>query len=100
MVQGNQVVSKIDFPPGAAFRFVSAAASHTHLFVSTTEAFLSYDTNTLAEVGRIDWGGGGASPPAIGPKGNVYAIAGDILFVFPAPRDHLGRRYRGSCHRR
>ena len=34
---------------------------------------------------RIDWVGGGLNPPAIGPKGHVYAIASNILFVFPPP---------------
>jgi len=82
ILQGDQVAAEIDMPGGS---IVSAAASRSHLFVSTSDAFLSYDTNTLAEVGRIDWVGGGVSPPAIGPKGHVYALASNILFVFPAP---------------
>lgn len=83
ILQGDQVATELQMPGGSV---VSAAASRTHLFVSTSDAFLSYDTNTLAEVGRIDWVGGGISPPAIGPQGHVYAIASNILFVFPAPR--------------
>lgn len=80
VLQGNQVVAKIDVPSGS---LVSAAASRTHVFVSTADAFLTYDTNSLAEVARFDWAGGGRNPPAIGPKGHVYAIASDMLFIFP-----------------
>ena len=40
---------------------------------------------TLAEVGRISWVGGGLQSPIIGPHGHVYAIASNVLFVFPAP---------------
>lgn len=82
VLQGDQVAAEIQMPGGSV---VSAAASRSHLFVSTSDAFLTYDTNTLAEVGRVDWVGGGISPPAIGPKGQVYAIASNILFVFPGP---------------
>jgi hypothetical protein len=32
-----------------------------------------------------NWVGGGLNPPAIGPQGHVYAIASNILFVFPPP---------------
>jgi hypothetical protein len=64
----------------------SAAASRTHVFVSTAGAFLTYDTNSMAEMARFSWVGGGLSPPAIGPQGHVYAIASNILFVFPPPR--------------
>lgn len=63
----------------------SAAASRTHVFVSTAGAFLTYDANSMAEVARLSWVGGGLSPPAIGPRGHVYAIASNILFVFPPP---------------
>ncbi len=46
---------------------------------------MTYEANSLAEVSRIDWVGGGLNPPAIGPRGHVYAIASNILFVFPPP---------------
>jgi hypothetical protein len=65
---------------------VSAAASRTHIFVSTTDAFHTLDANTLEEVAKIDLLGGGASTPAIGPQGHVYTIVSNILFVFPPPR--------------
>jgi hypothetical protein len=82
ILQGGQIAAQISVPGQS---IASAAASRSHLFVSTSDAFLSYDTNSLAELGRINWVGGGKSPPAIGPKGHVYAIASNILFVFPPP---------------
>jgi hypothetical protein len=68
----------------------SAAASSNQFFVSTADALLSFDTSTLEQVGRFDWVGGGLNPPAIGPKGHVYAIASNILFVFPPPKKIAG----------
>jgi outer membrane protein assembly factor BamB len=63
----------------------SAAASRNHVFISTWEAFVTYDAGTMAEVARFPWVGfhGGRWPPVIGPKGHIYAMAGNILFVFP-----------------
>jgi hypothetical protein len=46
---------------------------------------MTYEADSLREVSRVDWVGGGLNPPAIGPKGHVYAIASNILFVFPPP---------------
>jgi hypothetical protein len=63
--------------------WTSPAASHTHLFVSTRSAFQTFDASMLAEVAHVGWSGGGESPPAIGPTGYVYAIAGNTLYVFP-----------------
>ena len=71
---------------GGGRSIASAAASQTHLFVSGQDGFVTYDTNSLAEVARFPWVGGGMNPPAIGPKGQVYAIASNILFVFPPPK--------------
>jgi hypothetical protein len=65
----------------------AAAASRTHVFVSTAGAFHTFDAVTMTEVGRFSWVGGGVSPPAIGPDGSVYAIASNILFVFPPPAE-------------
>lgn len=68
-----------------------AAASRRHVFVSTATGLHSFDATTMAEVGRLDWVGGGRSPPAIGPDGRVYALASDILFVWPgAPQPCRG----------
>jgi hypothetical protein len=68
---------------GAGRSIASAAASRTHLFVSGEDGFVTFDANSLAQVSRFDWVGGGMNPPVIGPKGHVYAIASNILFVFP-----------------
>src|SRR6185312_8470585 len=75
-----QIVSTASLPGQS---MASAAASRTHVFVSTTGAFATYDAKTMAEVGNFPWVGGGLSPPAIGPSGRVYAIASNILFIFP-----------------
>jgi hypothetical protein len=71
---------------GAGRSIASAAASLSHVFVAGEDGFVTYDTNSLAEVRRFDWVGGGLNPPVIGPKGHVYAIASNILFVFPPPK--------------
>jgi hypothetical protein len=44
-----------------------------------------HDADARKRVQTFDWVGGGTSPPAIGPRGHVYAIASNILFVFPPP---------------
>ncbi len=68
---------------------VSAAVSQKHIFVSTANAFLTFDaalnSGSAAPLARFDWLKGGTSPPAIGPYGDVYAIAGGKLHVFAAP---------------
>ena len=82
VLQGIEVVAQF-YAHGSSS--TSAAASSNHVFVSTANTFMTYQANSLAEVSRIDWVGGGLNPPAIGPKGHVYAIASNILFVFPPP---------------
>jgi hypothetical protein len=64
---------------------VSAAASRTHLFVSTAGSFLTYDPSTWEKRAEIFWVGGGTFTPAIGPLGHVYGMANNVLFVFPPP---------------
>jgi len=66
---------------------VPAVASRTHLFVSTENAFLTFDVHSLNKVAEINWAGGGTVAPAIGPTGYVYGMASNILFVFP-PSNH------------
>ncbi len=78
-----EVVKQFKAPSGS---IVSAAASRTHVFISTQDTFLTYNPNTMAELARIDWVGGGVNQPAIGPQGHVYAMASNILFVFPPPK--------------
>lgn len=81
VLNNGQVVSQASLPPS----YTSAAASRTHVFVSTTDAFITFDADAQLELQRFDWVGGGKSPSAIGPDGRVYAIASDILFIFPPP---------------
>jgi hypothetical protein len=64
---------------------VSAAASRTHLFVSTAGSFITYDPSTWEKRAEIFWVGGGTFTPAIGPLGHVYGMASNVLFVFPPP---------------
>ncbi|MBK8159530.1 MAG: PQQ-like beta-propeller repeat protein [Rhodospirillaceae bacterium] len=64
---------------------VPAAASRNHLFVSTAGSFLTYDAGSLEKQAEIFWMGGGTFTPVIGPFGHVYAMASNILFVFPPP---------------
>ena len=59
------------------------AVSPKHVFVSTAGSLLTYDAATLQQVAKFDWTKGGISPPAIGPYGDVYAIANNTLHVFP-----------------
>jgi len=61
----------------------SPAASKGYVYVSTVEEIVSFHADTLEEAGRYLWAGGGTSPPAIGPQGLVYAIAGEKLYIFP-----------------
>jgi len=63
---------------------VSAAASHNQFFVSTSDALVTIDSETLQEVGRYAWQGGGLSTPVIGPQGNVYVVAAQQLYTFPS----------------
>ena len=60
------------------------AVSPKHVFVSTRGSFLTYDAATMQQVAKFDWQLGGISPPAIGPYGDVYAIANNTLHVFRA----------------
>lgn len=81
VLNNGKVVSQASLPPS----YTSAAASRTHVFVSTTDAFVTLDADAQLKLQSFDWVGGGKSPPAIGPDGRVYAIASDILFIFPPP---------------
>lgn len=85
VLNGIQVVGRAGRASADGRSLASAAASNSHVFVSTENTFMTYDANSLAEVSRFDWVGGGFNPPAIGPRGHVYAIASNILFVFPPP---------------
>jgi hypothetical protein len=83
LLRDAKVLSRAPLPTPS---YTSAAASRTHVFVSTIDAFLSFDAEAQLPLKTFDWVGGGLWPPAIGPQGHVYAIASNILFVFPPPK--------------
>jgi hypothetical protein len=72
--------------PLAGNSVASVAASLTYFYVSSVDAFTTFSIVGHQQVARFDWVGGGLHPPAIGPKGHVYAMASNILFIFPPPR--------------
>jgi hypothetical protein len=61
------------------------AASQTHYYVATRNEFLSYKMYQFEAIGRVAWQNGGWNPPAIGPKGHVYAMTDSQIFIFPPP---------------
>jgi hypothetical protein len=63
----------------------SAAASCTHLFVSSTRELVTFDPKSMMPVARFSWTGGGRHAPIIGPLGQVYAMMNVGLFVFAPP---------------
>jgi outer membrane protein assembly factor BamB len=67
-----------------------AAVSRTHVFVSTVDALVTLDPETLEVVQEFAWRGGGLSTPAIGADGRVYAVAAGTMFCFPGPRRRPG----------
>ncbi|HKP27050.1 MAG TPA: hypothetical protein VJV39_24480 [Dongiaceae bacterium] len=83
ILQGAKVENKIYL--GSDASMASAAATRMHIFVSTNDALITYDANTFQEVARFNWAGGGLWQPVIGPQGNVYAIVGSRMYVFPGP---------------
>jgi hypothetical protein len=82
VLRQNQVLLRTALPSQS---IASAAASRNHVFIATAKAFFTFDAATMTQVKEFPWTGGGLWPPVIGPEGHVYAIASNILFVFPAP---------------
>jgi hypothetical protein len=84
-------ITSIDYPGGESI--VSAAASCTHVYVSTTSGLYTYDAKTMQRVAAVNWSSGGLNAPVIGMGGRIYAIAGQFMFVFPGPflGDTVGR---------
>jgi hypothetical protein len=83
VLRNNAVADRLSMPGTS---MVSPAASQSHVFIATSEAFITLDAGSLAEVSRVAWTGGGTSQPAIGPKGHVYAVEGETLHVFAPGR--------------
>ena len=63
----------------------SAAASCSHLFVSSENEFRTYDLTNMLIVASVPLQGG-RHAPVIGPFGQVYALTEFSLNIFPAPR--------------
>lgn len=63
---------------------VSPTITRNHLYVSSLQGLITYNINGLNEVARYPWANGGRQQPAIGPNGEVYAIADNKLHVFVA----------------
>jgi hypothetical protein len=93
LLRDGKVVSTASLP---APSYAAAASSRTHVFVSTTDALVTFDADAKRRLQTFEWVGGGTSPPAIGPKGQVYAIASNILFVFPPPLQLANRPTQGT----
>lgn len=79
---GRSVLNRV---PLEGESIAPAAASCSHIFVSTANAFVTLDAKATAVVVKFDWLRGGLSSPAIGPNGSVYALAGNNLHIFPSP---------------
>ncbi|MEP6688844.1 MAG: hypothetical protein ABJC36_10895, partial [Gemmatimonadales bacterium] len=80
---GGAVRSRLELGYGSIAR---AAASANHVFVSTTQGLYTLDATGSTVEFHFPWVNGGIWSPAIGPAGHVYAMAANVLFVFPAPR--------------
>ncbi len=81
-LQDSTIIAWVQLPGQT---IASPAASKSHVFVSTASSLRTFNALTMTQVGRLDWTGGGLSGPAIGPSGSVYALASNILYVFPGP---------------
>lgn len=80
--RGSTRLQRISFPGQS---IAPAAVSRTHIYISTAGSMRTYDINTLAQVGEVQWFGGGRSGPAIGADGRIYALASNVLFIWPGP---------------
>jgi outer membrane protein assembly factor BamB len=65
-----------------------AAASRNHVFVSTTDGVYTLDADAATPVAAFPLAGGGIWSPAIGPQGRVYAMAANVLQIFPPTNPH------------
>jgi hypothetical protein len=82
-LNGAAVQKQVMIPGGS---IAPAAASRTHVFVSTVVGLHTFSKAKMEKVGEYTWTRGGASQPVIGPGGHVYAIAQNTLYVFPPSR--------------
>jgi hypothetical protein len=85
IIRDNAIYTQIKLNP----RAISApSASSNHIFLNLSSGLYTMDANTLEFIAEFPWpgnnGGGGLSSPAIGPNGEVYALANNQLHIFPA----------------
>ncbi|MEZ5830474.1 MAG: hypothetical protein R3D05_04795 [Dongiaceae bacterium] len=90
-VFGNQVTFRNPNGPRSVAipgrSIAPVAVSQNYAYVSSEDALTTYkSTPEYEQVARFDWVGGGRNPPIIGANGRVYAIASNILFIFPPPK--------------
>jgi hypothetical protein len=82
-VQGTSVVSRLELNGLTAAR---PAASLSYVYVASEDGLHTLDATAATVVQTFPWLGGGGWAPVIGPKGHVYAIASNVLFIFRPPR--------------
>ena len=82
-VQGTSVVSQVQLSGLTAAR---PAASLSYVYVATEDGLHTLDATATTVVQTFPWLGGGGWSPVIGPKGHVYAMASNVLFIFRPPR--------------
>jgi hypothetical protein len=82
-VQGTSVVSQVQLSGLTAAR---PAASLSYVYVATEDGLHTLDATATTVVQTFPWLGGGGWAPVIGPKGHVYAMASNVLFIFRPPR--------------
>jgi hypothetical protein len=96
-IQGTSVVSRVQLNGLTAAR---PAASLSYVYVATEDGLHTLDATATTVVQTFPWLGGGGWAPVIGPRGHVYAMASNVLFIFRPPRqlpdlrDVVGERVR------
>ena len=64
LLRDGKVVSTASLP---ALSFAAAASSRTHVFVSTTDALVTFDADAKRRLQTFDWVGGGTFASGDGP---------------------------------
>ena len=82
-VQGTSVVSRFELNGLTAAR---PAASLSYVYVATDDGLHTLDATGTTVVQTFPWLGGGGWAPVIGPRGHLYAMASNVLFIFRPPR--------------
>jgi hypothetical protein len=98
LLHGNTVVRRTPLP---GWSVVPAAASRTHVFVSTSSALLTFDGAADTQVMRFPWIGGGVSP--VGNWAERPRVRDRLrrpLHFSAAPSSAPCRRYSGRTRRR